>query len=94
MHWIQPGCNVLSLFGIAKKQAALNKKIANHGLIASLVSAFFIILAVSLILSAATRVLGNSRSLAAATLTQEEKVAFTPGQFVSEEINRGYLQLR
>jgi len=91
MQQVQPGHEVLSLFGIANKNQALGKKIASNGLLVSLISAFFIILAVSLILGVATKILGPTSSSLAVNSIQEEIVAFEPGQSVSQEISRGYL---
>ena len=91
MQRIQPGHDVLSLFGIASQKQALNQKTDNHGLIVSLVSAFFIILAVSLILSVSTKIIGPTSETSAAITIDQERVAFEPGQLVSKEISRGYL---
>lgn len=92
MERIQPGHEVLSLFGINIKNEALNK--ANYRLVISLISAFFIVLVISLILGVATKVLEKSPSAAAAGILEEEKVAFTPGQFISEKIRQGYMDIR
>jgi len=90
MQKVLPGHEVLSLFGMAAPAQALNKKIVNNGLAMSLISAFFIILAVSLILSAADRILATRSPVAAVIAIEEEKTAFIPGQFISAEISRGY----
>lgn len=91
MKTIQPGHDVISLFGMATKNRALSEKTTNNGLVISLVSAFFIILAVSLILSVSTKILGPTSNTIAAQSVTDEKVAFEPGSFVSNEISRGYL---
>ncbi|MBI3290726.1 hypothetical protein HYZ76_00420 [Candidatus Falkowbacteria bacterium] len=88
---IHPGHEVLSLFGISTQ--ALNKKTDNQRLIISLISAFFIVLAVSLILSFSSRLLASGQASAGATASTvpEQPAAFVPGQFITAEINRGYL---
>ena len=93
MERIQPGHEVISLFGMESHSSALNKKIINHGrLIASLISAFFIILTVSLLLNFSTKILGSTSPSIAATSAVEESVAFQPGQFISEKLShQGYL---
>ncbi|MFA6255182.1 MAG: hypothetical protein WC675_04120 [Patescibacteria group bacterium] len=94
MSSIQAGREVLSLFGIAKYPTVLNKKIASFGLFGSLISAFFVVLAISLVLGIATSALEKSTPAAEAVSLTEEKVAFTPGQFVSDKIRQGYMELR
>jgi len=94
MQRVQPGHEVLSLFGIASQPQALSKETSSRSLTVSLISAFFIILAVGLTLGLATRILGPTQPSIAATTTVGEQVAFTPGQFVSDEVSRGYLSVR
>jgi len=91
MERIYPGQEVLSLFGIANKAQALNKKIASQGLFGSLISAFFVVLLAGLILGILSRVLISPASSAVTLSVAEEKVAFQPGQFISQEIKQGYL---
>lgn len=90
MQKVQQGHNVLSLFGASAQSQALNEKIASNGLAVSLISAFFIVLAVGLMLGASNKILSTPTTMAATTVI-EEKVAFTPGQFISEKISQGYL---
>jgi len=91
MQRIQPGHEVLSLLGMARQNQVLNKNSTNRGLVKSLISAFFIILAVGLILGTATKILGTTPSSAASIVVAEEPVAFIPGQFVTNIINQGYI---
>lgn len=92
MHKIHPGHEVLSLFGMPAQTQALNKKIVNRELVNSFIGAFFIILIVSLVLglSAKTLPIGSGQPVVSAASTLET-VAFQPGQFITNEINRGYL---
>ncbi len=92
MNRIHPSHEVLSLFGLAPANKALNQKTASHNLLISLISAFFIVLAVSLLLSFSARLVGSQPS-AAATLLAPSPAAYIPGQFVSERISQGYLPL-
>jgi len=92
MERIYPGQEVLSLFGIANKTQALNKKIVSQGLFGSLISAFFVVMLAGLVLGILSRVLINPAGSAAVISLAEEKVAFQPGQFISQEIQRGYLK--
>ncbi|MFA6382481.1 MAG: hypothetical protein WCX08_04410 [Candidatus Buchananbacteria bacterium] len=89
MDKVQPGHEVLSLFGMSASQALI-KKLTNYSLIASLVGAFFIIFVVSLLFGSEIKNLSAKSSVAAPTVS-EEKTAYLPGQFVSREISRGYL---
>jgi len=82
------------LFGLTSSPQALNKEAASRSLTVSLISAFFIVLAVGLTLGLATRILGPTQASVAATTAVDEQVAFTPGQFVSDEISQGYLPVR
>ncbi|MAF14046.1 MAG: hypothetical protein CMI53_04115 [Parcubacteria group bacterium] len=91
MQRTQSGYGVLKLFGVSTQPQALNKAITNHGLVTSLISAFFIILAVGLILGGATNFLGATPTSSAATIVQKEGTAFIPGQFVTNIINQGYI---
>ncbi len=94
MSPIQAGQEVLSLFGMAKQPKVLNKKIASFGIFGSLISAFFVVLAISLVLGIATKALEKSVPTTGAVSLTEEKVAFTPGQFVSQKLRQGYMELR
>lgn len=94
MQRVQPNHEVLSLFGIAPSAQTLNKKIIGNPLAMSLISAFFIVLFAGLVLGITTRALGPVQSSMAATTIEEEQVAFQPGQFISQEVNRGYLSAR
>lgn len=96
MSKIHPGHEVLSLFGMTTHNSALNQALANKSLATTLISAFFIILAVGAILSLST---GNftfslpqiSPNVSASAVEIGESVAFEPSRAVSQEISRGYL---
>ena len=88
MKTIQPGHEVLSLFSPAAQPQAFNKKLADYSWI---ISAFFIVLAVGLILGLSARILGSTSPSVAATSILEEKVAFQPGQFIRDKISPGYI---
>ena len=92
MSRIHPGHEVLSLFGIASATKALNNQAASNRLLVSLVSAFFIVLAVSLLLSLSTRLVGDQPAPAAAWQAPQQ-AAYLPGQFVSDQLRQGYLPL-
>jgi len=86
MQSIHPGHEVLSLFGIAWQPQVL-KKNDNYRLIVSLLSTFFVILAIGLVLGVMIRI-SSTYSLGSLVTT---KAAFEPGQAVSLQLNRGYL---
>lgn len=90
MKTIQPGHEVLSVFGIPSKIQALAKKDSNKGLIVSLVSAFLIVLIVGMLLSLAQKTFNKTETPVLAATKQQEAVAFQPGQFVTERLEKGY----
>ena len=93
MKTIQPGHDIFSLFISAAKIQALAQKIPNYGLVKSLVSAFLIVILAGLILGLAQRALTADTKVNSAdtSLDFQEKTAFIPGQFVTGQINQGYL---
>ena len=90
MKTIQPGHEVLSLFGMTSQKLALTDAKSN-GLASTVVSAFLIVLILGAMLSFAQRALTQTKTAALATGSIEEVVAFVPGQFVTKKINQGYL---
>ena len=101
MPKIHPGHEVLSLFGMPTNNPALNQvassAFTNRSIVATLVSAFLIILAASLILAFTIGNFNFSLPAVAPTVSTSnfnsinEPVAFQPSQAVSQEISRGYL---
>lgn len=94
MQKIQPTREMLSLFGMAGSQQALKQNSKSHSLAISLISAFLIVIGLSVILKISTLGLSVNTTVSAASataVTQEEPVAFIPGQFVSSKISQGYL---
>lgn len=87
---IQPGHEVLSLFGMSSNNQALTQKSSNK-LAVSLVSAFLIVLSVSILLGVATRILGGENTVSAVSIIDSEPVAFEPGQNITRTISQGYL---
>lgn len=90
MQKIEPGYQILSLFGIVKDKSALDKKLRSHSLLISLTGAFFIILFTALAFNLLLRFLGPAGQTALLA-NHEENFAFIPGKFISQEISRGYL---
>ena len=93
MSKIHPGHEVLSLFGMASKTQALHQA-AQKSLGASLVGAFLIIIATSLILAISTGSLSMpslTQGASASTIDGSEAVAFQPSQAIRQEISIGYL---
>ena len=91
MKTIQPGHEVLSLFGMTSQKSALTDA-KNKSLVSTIVSAFLIVLILGAMLSLAQRALTQTKTTAlAASSGIEEAVAFVPGQFVTQKINQGYL---
>ncbi len=90
MKIISQGHEVLSLFGLSSQQQALTKS-SNRGFIISIVSAFFIVFVLGLVLNFAPKLLNKTTSTVSAASYQQEAVAFLPGQFINQEINRGYI---
>lgn len=93
---IQPGHDVLSLFGISGNSPALtirSKNDASKGLIVSLVGAFLIVIMFGFASSIITKNLNNSSSVSATNILSVDAVptAYQPGQFVSQKIGQGYL---
>jgi len=93
MQKIQPGHEVLSLLGMAQKNQALKNQINRRNLVISLIGAFFIILAVSLVLNLSTQALSRPSRSVAVVADLNEPAAFEPSQLVSQEITRGYFKL-
>jgi hypothetical protein len=90
MERIQLGHEVLSLFGMANPQLALSKRLSKHRLLVSLVSAFFIVLMASWVLSVTVQALGQSfRPVSYSGVN--DRVAFQPSQAVSVSLSQGYL---
>lgn len=93
MQKIQPVQEMLSVFGLASPRQALTTSSKSHSLAFSLISAFLIVLSVSLVLRLSTTALSSNTTATAATTTSvsKEAVAFQPGAFVSEKISQGYM---
>lgn len=92
MQKIQPVHEVLSFFGVAAPDRALKSKTKSQSLAFSLISAFLIVIAVSLILNISTGSVATSASASPTVIVSaNEPVAYQPGQFISERISRGYL---
>ena len=82
----------LAAFGTAKKSQTL-KQFASYALAESLLSVFFIILAVAVVVMIAASLLPAAVGRISPL---EEKTAYLPGQYVSQQINQhlangGYL---
>ncbi|MFA6410321.1 MAG: hypothetical protein WCW26_01980 [Candidatus Buchananbacteria bacterium] len=90
MQQIQPVREVLSLFGIVTQPQVLKNNLAQHRLLVSLVSAFFIVLISGWIMSVTFGFLGVNQRL---TVTANEPVAFLPTQELSNRVSQGYLNL-
>ena len=92
MRTIQPGHEVLSLFAITSKVQAFTKDPAQRRLIRSLGGAFLMVAIVGFILSVVQSQASSGVTPTAATVSeQSEPAAFIPGQFVSEQLARGYI---
>ena len=96
MPKIHPGHEVLSLFGMAPHQSALNHVVASKSLAATLISAFFIVLVLGAILALSTGSFTFSLpqlapSTSASSINSGEPVAFEPSRAVSQQISQGYL---
>ena len=93
MPKVHPGHEVLSLFGMAPNNQALNQSTDKHSFTVTLVSAFLIILLASLVLALATGNFNLSlQSVASASaIASSESVAYEPSQAVSNLISQGYL---
>lgn len=95
MPKVHPGHEVLSLFGMANNQQALNQSTDKHSLTVTLASAFLIILFASLVLAFTTGNFNFSMPVAstasASAIESSESVAFEPSQAVSQTISQGYL---
>ena len=97
MQRVQPGHEVLSLWGLTPKAQALSANPAARSIAASLTKALFIVLSAAVILGTIARF---GPTVAAPVATEvvigqslgNEPAAFQPGQFVSESIRQGYLQ--
>lgn len=92
MKTIQPSHEVMSLFDISSKTQALSQKSPNRGLILSIVSAFFIVAVLGLFLNFIQAAVNGQEASAALIVSDSEIAAFVPGQFVTDQISRGYLQ--
>ncbi|MFA5022179.1 MAG: hypothetical protein WC508_03810 [Patescibacteria group bacterium] len=91
MQRIQSIHEVLSFFGVTSQNQVLNNRLSQYQLVVSLVSAFFIVLFATWLLSVTSSFLAGNQGL---TLDQQEKSAFQPSQAVSKQINQingGYL---
>ena len=95
MPKVHPGHEVLSLFGMAPNNQALNQSTDKHSFTVTLVSAFLIILLASLVLAFATGnfnlSLPSVSTVSASAIASSESVAFEPSQAVSNAISQGYL---
>ncbi|MDD2807284.1 MAG: hypothetical protein PHW95_02040 [Patescibacteria group bacterium] len=85
----QPVHEMLSLFGFNAQANALSQKIAKYRLAISLLSAFFIVLAVAFLMNISENVIKAKAVVPSATI--EERAAFIPGHFISDKISLGYL---
>jgi len=89
MSTIQLGSQLISVFGTADKKLALTK---NKGMIISLVSAFFIVATIGLVLNLVQETVNNHFSTSSIVrLVIDEPVAYLPGQFVSSQLQQGYI---
>ena len=88
MKGIQPGHEVLSLFGIASDPQALAKKLSLSHLV---FGAFFVALILGFAMSGLVRVLDSARPVGSSITISDEQVAFQPSQNVQTELSRGYL---
>ena len=77
----------LQVFGPAAKSPTL-KKSANLALAESLISVIFIILALAAVMIVAANFSGTAISRSS---DQQEKTAYLPGQYVTQQLNGGYL---
>ncbi|NUM25888.1 MAG: hypothetical protein HUU49_04745 [Candidatus Buchananbacteria bacterium] len=91
MSKIQSGHDVLSLFGMVQYNKALPQSLISRQLLVSLISAFFIVIAVGLLLRLSTNLLSNQSTVEAAPLI-EQSAAYLPGQLVSEKLSQGYFR--
>jgi len=90
MQKVHPGQEVVSVFGIATESKKDNAKLAlQHGkqrLVLTLITAFFIVFAAAAVLNYM-----NQRFEGPAVVESlNEPVAYQPGQYVSNEIFKGY----
>jgi len=79
----------LQIFGLGAKSPTLNKSI-NLVLMESLISVLFIIMALAAVVIVATSFSGTR---AQSVSTQQEKTAYLPGQYVTQQLNSGYIGL-
>lgn len=91
MAKIHPGHDVLSLFGMAPYNKALAQSLPSRNFLMSLISAFFIVIVVGLLLRLSTNLVSNQSTISAAPLI-EQPAAYIPGQFISEKLSQGYFR--
>lgn len=89
MSRLQPVHEMLSLFGFNADTKSLNQRLAKYRLAISLFSAFFIVLAVALIMNISENVI-KANAVSSPSII-EDRAAFIPGHFVSDQISLGYL---
>ena len=84
MAKIHQGHDILSLFGIVQDNKVLNQNIvASRNLLVSVISAFFIVLAVSLFLRISTGfITGQAVASTPVSPAVEEPAAYLPGQYI------------
>lgn len=93
---IQPGYDVLSLFGVPSNVQALTKKSnknSNTNFIITLVGAFLIVLMFGFASNVVTQKFSVSSVVASDEILLADSLptAHQPGQFVSQKIGQGYL---
>ncbi len=90
MQKVQPGHDVLSLFGMV--QPHQEHALSLRRLVLSASGAFLVVLAISFALSLVTKAEQGAIPATISTSTiGAEPVAFEPGQFIRPHITRGYL---
>jgi len=85
---------VMSSFGFTSKNQALTQSQSSKSLVVSIVSAFFIVLIVGMLLSFVQKAVNGQPAAATAVVDGQEQVAFQPGQYIGQEITRGYISIR
>jgi len=79
----------LQIFGQVAKLPTLNKSI-NLALIESLLSVIFIVMALAAVTALAVNLSG---SVSVSVPAQQEKTAYLPGQYITQQLNDGYIGL-
>ena len=82
---------VMSLFGFTAKNQALTENQPSRSLAISVVSAFFIVVIVAVLLSFTQQAISEEQTAVSSAIVAEESVAFQPGQYIRPEIAKGYL---